>query len=371
MVRKKRTGVEWIGGLRSIPTYVTGEGEPYRPDALFWMGADGVVLGSTMGKPGEVLGQARASLEQAMERPILGPPHVPDSVRVSSPELAAALREGYPDLDVRCAPTPELDAFVASMCRRLEQEAEGEKSYLSPEIGPDAMASFFRAAAGLFRAKPWELVPGDQSLLSVSIEKLGVHEAVLSVIGQMGERLGFILFSGLDDFEAFLGVAAAIERGEEPAMARHFVLNFERGAEMSTALREEVAAHQWELAGQDAYPWLSAVDEDIVGRPPTAREVTIAEAIALALPELLQSKDALDDAWDGGEPVVQTRSVRTHAGELEVTLRTLDEGETGDFEPSWDPAPWLDGVRRTVDKATVRAKKARRKAARKARRKNR
>lgn len=41
---KQRTGIEWVGGLVSMPTYVTGEGEPYRPEALFWMSASGAVL---------------------------------------------------------------------------------------------------------------------------------------------------------------------------------------------------------------------------------------------------------------------------------------------------------------------------------------
>lgn len=44
---KKAAGIEWIGGTVAMPAYVTGEGEPYRPEALFWMGADGAILGST------------------------------------------------------------------------------------------------------------------------------------------------------------------------------------------------------------------------------------------------------------------------------------------------------------------------------------
>jgi hypothetical protein len=99
--KKKRTGVEWVGGLVSMPAYVTGEGDPYRPETLFWMGAQGAVLGHTVGKPGELVG-------------------------------------------------------------------------LLCEIGSAAIAAFFRAAAELYRAKPWKTVPSDRSLVSVTIEKLGV-----------------------------------------------------------------------------------------------------------------------------------------------------------------------------------------------------
>jgi hypothetical protein len=192
------------------------------------------------------------------------------------------------------------------------------------------------AAAALSRAEPWKTVPADQSLFSVTIEKLGVRDAALSVIGQMGQSLGLILFSGLDDFEAYLEAADAIEHGEEPAMPRHFALNFERGAELSAALRKEIAEHRWEVAGADAYPRLVAVDEDVVARPPTADEVTIAEAIALALPRVLEEKTALLAAWNGGEPVARTLVVATQAGDVEISLGVPYEREHGEFKPPYD-----------------------------------
>lgn len=218
----------------------------------------------------------------------------------------------------------------------MKDDAETEQSYLSPDVGPAAIAAFFRAAAALFRAKPWKTVPSDQSLFSVSIEKLGVTDAALSVIGQMGQSLGLILFSGIDDFEAYLEAADAMEHGEEPTMPPHFALNFERGAELSAARRTEIAEHHWEVAGADAYPWLVAVDEDLVARPPTAEEVTIAEAIALALPKVLKEKKTLLAAWNGGEPVARTLLVATHAGDVEVSLRIPYEREPSEYKPPYD-----------------------------------
>lgn len=325
-----------MGGLVSMPAYVTGEGEPYRPEALFWMSADGAVLGPTMGRPGELLGVAAESLRSAIERPMFGRPVAPGRVRVASPELAEALRAGHPGLDVVCAPTPEIDALLAVMREKMDEDAEAEQSYLSPEIGPDAVGAFFRAAAGLFRAKPWKIIPGDQSIVSVTIDALGVRDAVMSIIGQMGRSFGFILFSGIDDFEAFLDAADAMEHGEEPVMPPHFALNFNRGADLGAALRKEIAEHHWEVAGANAYPWPVAVDEDLVARPPTAKELVIAEAIALALPRVLSEKKALLAAWNGGEPVARTVTVRTHSGDIEVTLRVPYEEAAAQDEPPDD-----------------------------------
>lgn len=343
--KKKRTGIEWVGGLVSMPAYVTGEGARYRPEVLFWMGAEGAVLGHEVGRPGELIGLVVESLRRTIERPMFGRPHAPERVRVASPELAEALRAGQSGIEVVCAPTPEIDGVLAGMRERMNEEAEAEQSYLSPEIGPPAIAALFRAAAALYRAKPWKTVPSDRSLFSFTIEQLGVKDAVLTVIGQAGQSFGLILFSGIDDIEAYRGAAEAMKRGEEPKLPPHFALSFERGAELSATLRKEIAAHHWEVAAADAYPWLVAVDEGLVARPPTADEVTIAEAIALALPKVLVEKEALLAAWSGGETVTRTLSVPTHAGEVVVSLRPL----------------------RLVDGASARTKKTPRKAPRKAR----
>ncbi|HEX4417252.1 MAG TPA: hypothetical protein VH165_05095 [Kofleriaceae bacterium] len=318
-----------------MPAYVTGEGEPYRPEVLFWMSAEGAVLGHTSGKPGELVGLASESLRSTIEHPMIGQPHAPQRVRVASSELAEVLRAGH-GLEVVCAPTPEIDAVLAEMRERMNEDVETEQSYLSSALGPEAIAALFHAAAKLFRSKPWKTVPSDQSLFSVTIEKLGVKDAALSVIGQLGQRLGFIMFSGVDDFKAYLEAIEAIERGEAPEVPPHLMLNFERGAELSTALRTEIAEHHWEVAGEEAYPWLVAADEYLVARPLTREDVTIVEAIALALPEVVEDEQGLLAAWNGGEAVARTLSVQTHAGDLEVSLRVLYEPQSADDKLPYD-----------------------------------
>ncbi|MEL6338666.1 MAG: hypothetical protein AAFQ65_02035 [Myxococcota bacterium] len=60
-----------------MPGYVTGEGEPYRPEILFWVGPDGVILGSAVEKPGALLELASESLQRTIAQPMHGPPHAP------------------------------------------------------------------------------------------------------------------------------------------------------------------------------------------------------------------------------------------------------------------------------------------------------
>ena len=90
---------------------------------------------------------------------------------------------------------------------------------------------------------------------------------------------------------------------------------------MPASLRKEVAEHGWEIAGAEAYPCLAVIAEGSLARPPTADEMTVAEAISLSLAEVLADERPLRAAFDRGEPLARTLRVKTHAGELEVTLR--------------------------------------------------
>lgn len=50
---KARRGSEWVGGITSMPAYVTREGgPPYQPDGLFWLEVAGPVVGGATTKPG-------------------------------------------------------------------------------------------------------------------------------------------------------------------------------------------------------------------------------------------------------------------------------------------------------------------------------
>lgn len=328
---KKAKTIEWIGGITSMPAYITGEGEPYRPDALFWMTEEGMILGPTLTKPGELLAKAAESLQSAIEQPEAGFPTAPNRVRTASPELADALRARHPWIEVVCAPTPEMDEMLLFMSEEMDADGIYQQSYLSRDVTSDAVASFFRAAAQLYRAGIWKLVPDDESLFSVTIEKLELLDAVMLVTGRNGQAPGLVLFSSPNDFEMYIQAVDSLDQGHELEMPSRFVFTFERGAELEPDLRREISRYEWEVAAANAYPWLAAIDEELVARPPTVCEITMAEAIALALTKIPVNKREFQDAWKRGEPVTRTYVVNTHRGEVEVTLRAPVESSPIEF----------------------------------------
>jgi hypothetical protein len=303
-----------------MPAYVTDSDAPYRPELLLWLNADGLVVGTTLGKPGELLARASGHLRATIAKPMIGPPRSPGRLRVASDVLAASLRADHPSIEIRVGPTPEIDQVIEDMSEHMQSAPEIPQSMLGGGVAPEAMASFFRAAAALFRAKPWKLVPAD-ALLSVTAEARGLREGALSVIGQMGQSFGFLLFPSVDDFNAYLDAAESIERGESPPTPEYLVLNFERGAELDPAVRKEISSHKWEVAGPRAYPWVACVDQTMVSRPPTAKELALLEAVALAVAALASEKQAVLAAFGGGEPFDRVYSVPTPEGNIVVNVR--------------------------------------------------
>ena len=321
MATRNRRLVQWVGGLFTLPASVTGEGDPYRPEMLVWMDASGAVLGHFVDKPGVLLGHAAESLRHTSSRPMFGKPHTPDSVRVSSSSLASALQAGLPDIEIVCGPTPELDALEAAMRADMAPTGSETPTYITSEVGPEANAALFSAAAALFRSEPWKTVPSDDCLFSVTIESMGLSDAALCVVGQLGENHGLILFSSIEDFNAFGEASHALIRGEKPVLPLHLSLLCEMGDSLYPGMKREVAEHAWELAGPHAYPVLIAVEGVHDARSPTAKEVTIIEAVSRAVLRLLEDKDAVLAAWADGAACARTLSLPTQVGDLEVTIQ--------------------------------------------------
>lgn len=331
--RGPRASVEWVGGTAQMPAFIADEGEPWRPEVLMWLSADGAIVGSAVMNPAEILDAACDNLRETIAAPMWGAPHAPTRVRVASPELAAVLRAGFPHIEIVCAPTPELDVVIEGMREHMLATPDDELSWLSPQVDAAAVASFFRAAAALYRARPWDVVPADEGAFFINIPTLDVFDSPAMVIGQLGESFGVMLFDNADDLETFGAAMDAFENGDQPDLPPYLVLNYERGADLQPALRREIAANHWEVASTDAYPSLLAMEPDLVSRSAGARELAVMEAIALALPQVLVDQAALQEAWGGGEPYLRSLVVTGHAGEVEVSFGT-EPLEEGTFSPA-------------------------------------
>ncbi len=282
-----RVAEEWVGGRRLMPSYVM-EDKPFRPELVIWLDVtNDLIVGSEAFKPGEPLTAEADMLAAAMKTPMTGKPRSPSSIRVADAALAALLRGRLgPDARIEVAETPELDRVIEAMAASLSRD-EQDASYLEGgRIPVDTVRRFFTAAAKLWKMAPWKNVY-DSQLLRLDCPALDARNKVVSIIGNLGESFGVLVFDSLGGFEAMGERSDAHMAGEQLTnLGTHiFSINFERGSEIPKAMRREIDQHGWRVPDANAYPRIQWIDPDRMLRPLTDRDVVFATACAEAITE--------------------------------------------------------------------------------------
>jgi len=334
--RSKRKPSEWVGGVFTGIEEFSPSQNPTGKAVLFWLDTAGEVVGYGVDSQESILAGAADSLRTAMAQPLAGRPRRPDRVRVATPELAEAVRRGVHDVEVVCAPTPELEVvFAALRAETVDDDAFGT-SYLSPGVAPADVAALFAAASRLHRTAPWEAFPSETHIVAVTVESHGLIDGVLSITGQGDAPRGVIVFPTLADFDDFEAMADEMRLGQPPAPPSHLVLTFQTSSVLRRSLQKEIAEHGWETAGTDALPRIFAMDGETGPRLMVAADVALLEAIAHALTAFSGDRAALRQAWKGGPPLARTQTVVTRSGEVAVTLRAPYALGSERFAPPFD-----------------------------------
>jgi len=299
---------EWIGGRLSPPFFIEDREEPYRAELIVWMEEpSGLVVGNQMIGPEEVDGALARLLLTTLERPLAGSPRRPDAIRVAEESLAAEVRAAIGHaIPVTVAPTPELDALLEAMLESMPHQDEDESYLEDGRIPPSLVAELFASAKLLYEIAPWKVATDDQ-VVRMDIPALGVEGACVSIIGNLGESLGLLVFPSLAGYQAFgrLAEAPRPKRGRLDFGTDWLALDFERGADLPAEMRREVAVHGWPVADANAYPRVRRLDRDGASRPLVERDLTIASACASALSAFFAKHRELFEAEEL-EPVCES-----------------------------------------------------------------
>ncbi len=316
---------EWVGGLVEVPDYVMQGDKPQRPATIVWVDSEGMIQGMTVCMPGEESQQIISSLDEAFNTPQIGQPRLPTRIRTANMEMAKRLQNHYDSIEVVIAATPELDELQNSMYEHANRE-QSPLTYLAQGLQAGAIASFFNSQAMLYKAAPWDRIPTDECLFSVTIESLNVHNSVLSVIGQAGMDFGLLLFDSIGDFELYILAGDYAKRQAlDDSLLEHFhyrALTFEDGAEIDDDLRKEIAANNWPVANAHAYPVLFTPDTGRFIRPLTDKDLDVFDALAQAVVYALKNIASLKKSWTTGERFRQKIITTTYFGETVVELTT-------------------------------------------------
>jgi hypothetical protein len=277
--------VEWVGGWFESLAYVL-EPEPFKPIVTLWMEGD-KVLATEAAHPDERDAAFERSLRQALSAPMVGSPRRPTHVRVEDDEMAQiAERVLGDDVTVVLDETPEIYDVADAMDEATGPDAD--RGYLTDKkLAPAAVAAFFGAAAALYRAAPWGLIPDDSVVFGVDAPELGVRGGAAVVVGQSGVQRGVLLFDSFKAYRLFREASEG-ETGEELPGVAIFALDYEHDA--APALRAEVAAHGWPLPVADLFPVLRSIDAEAVERPLSTRDLRLAGSLAAAFAHLVDAE---------------------------------------------------------------------------------
>jgi len=321
-----------------MPMMVLGEETPFTPEGILWMTEGGDVVGFALARPDDLLTTVLETFEMAMRKPQVGPPRTPARLRVNATWIADAVRTRLgPEVEILVAPTPEIDPVVAKMKARAvsvekarsapEARKPAGESYLVGGIDAPRMASFFRTVAALQRAAPWEIATRDSDIFCLDLPSIGVHHAVVSMLGLAGRTRGIMLFDSTDDFADYFSAADASVGRPLPARLSSFLaLSLEPAAHLSPDLVAEVAAHGWEIADASAYPRLIKLNENMTARYPLPQELGLLEAAAQALLRLCEDRGALVKALAGGPRVEATVIADFASDKIALRLRAPHPG---------------------------------------------
>lgn len=291
---------EWVGGSITMPGFVTGEpGDNYQPTMAVWLNEIGQVVGMDLRNPNGPAYDPIALLKQTIANPMAGPTAAPSHIRINDKKIAEKLQKAFTTIQISVGPTPELDNLANDM---LDMPGEAEPQiYSEIAVNNHTVKSFFESTAALYKSTPWKTVPHDQCLIGVTVESLGLSNAVLCVIGQIGESFGILLFDSLPDYERYTLLGDAMERGVEPNIPPHRALNFENANEIPANVRKDIALHQWTVANPDAYPSLMAPADNCVLKPLTEDDIELFDIIAQALPSALSQTTFVQALLGGAE----------------------------------------------------------------------
>lgn len=276
--------------------------------------SNGAIVNAEVFESGEALASAGKQLKKAMRAPMQGPPREPDSVRASTAELVAALQKAHPKIPITQGHTPELDTVMEAMFEDFGRLLD--ITHADNPASKKAIKGFIDAASRVYREAPWETIDDESTLIHVTCDALNIHDAVLVVIGQMGEARGLILFASSEDFQAF---GPAADSGEFPR-ASYIGMHFEEHDQMP-AMRDEARKNGWDALFSEAVAWIGFVNAEYEPEPPGDLQYAQIEATARAFCELLH----MDEFWDymqgeSDKPASMMAEVKTSKGKVGVTM---------------------------------------------------
>lgn len=193
--------------------------------------------------------------------------------------------------------------------------------HFSDDMLPAVVDGWFKAMTGLYRIAPWHEESNSVFPVYVTIGSQDVRDAVLHPLAPNNGRRGFALFSGPDDYQAWIALEATGDVPEDSLTFPRLELRFGSLAEAQPAVQLELERHERNLG--DAVPSVWSFHGTGESRPGDVDDLRIFEAVAAAVAWAPETTSDGTDSFTVGqanEPVMRT--VDAGGGDMEIELST-------------------------------------------------
>jgi hypothetical protein len=249
---------------------------------------DDHVLGFEFSHEEPTLDQIWQTLLKAMQEPAAGEPHRPTEVQLTKEDLATQLRPRLQSINVECQVVEALDqideVFEELGSHLSEQREPGLLDM--PGVTPEAVGSFFDAAALFFEQTPWSRTGERPIQVECSQFKSGPWYAI--IMGQGGMTKGLVLYDNLETLQRIQQGNLSDE--ENARLSAGLTIVFGEKDDLVPADGEAAEKYAWRVAESHAYPSVYRMEQGLSMRQPLAWEVQLLEGCLRGIPEFVRKK---------------------------------------------------------------------------------
>ncbi len=266
----------WEAAVRLAPSWITGEGEPYRP----WFGLvasqtrDVAIVPDVRSEP-----PGPQTLLRLIQRAIRKAGVRPGCIEVADEATVAGLRNGLEPAGIEIRHSGEGMPTTTRLTSFLAESMDGPVSIPPlvkvPGMTESIQRNLYAAAATFYRERPWRKAPSDSV---VDVREPGENGRLfhLVVMGQSGVQQGLAIYEDAASLEGALS-------GDEDAAARgtSMALMYGEPFEIHASDLDMIEQRGFEVAGPEAWPLVVRMNPGRSLRPLLAWE---AEVFAACLP---------------------------------------------------------------------------------------
>ncbi|HEX5472036.1 MAG TPA: hypothetical protein VFW73_09125 [Lacipirellulaceae bacterium] len=295
-VLPQEPGEIWHAAMQQLPVFIQVAGEAKRPWLCLIVDTDSQTILATeieMDEPSD--DWLLRCVWHAMCLPAVGEAHRPATIHVATNRQRESIAKKLEPLDIECVQEemPEqLRHMIDGLAAHLGGPQQRKALIQSPGVTIAQIGSFFDAAAGFYRARPWRKIPGD-SVIRVSCDRFESGPWYAVVMGQSGMEQGLALYEDLQLLRELLTGRLSDEESARRTSA--ISVTYGEAFDVAPEDLDEAEKHSWPVAGPEAYPCGLRVNPGMAVRTPLKWELELLEACLRAIPDFLGKRASTNE----------------------------------------------------------------------------